>query len=429
MGGIDPALAQLGQQMQPQPLPPPGSPVPPPPDISNLGIGQNQPPQQAQQPNPQQTPQQPDPIDGMKAQLAQRIQQLNPAPQSGGPIRRLLQNFFSGGGQAMMKHVGLPTPEEEQQNLTTQYIGLQNTQTNDQYRKALEAAQQMVPVTLPDGSQVQMPSSSAKTVYAAQARAQSQQALQNPMVSSDMAAAMGHPEWAGKPINTALAGMVNKQDIATQGNQTRTDIAGQANSTRLQLAQQSDTYKRWKENIDTQTKLRVASMTQSKAPAAMMQTATFAGSGLQLLNDAQTAFADLKQKGILGSVSSDKMENWIFGKGLVDPNLPPAARNEISQLRAALSYTSSAAMRAHTGRTSQEIYNDFKTTLGLGQGSDALEGAMTETGKMLGMYANSASDAAIQQLRGRAGINAPAAPATGVVKWGRDANGNPVRMP
>lgn len=197
-----------------------------------------------------------------------------------------------------------------------------------------------------------------------------------------------------------------KEDIADKKIASNEDIAklhstdrATALQAKLGMFRQTQQFQTWKAKLDNQTRMNVARLTAGKAPAAMMQTATFAQSGINRLDDAQAAFDDLTKRGVLGSVTSDKLEDWIFGKGLIDPTLPAQDRQEIGKLRSALSYTSSAAMRAHTGRTSKEIYADFKNTLGLNQGEDALRGSFEETRKMLGDYASSASDASVQALR------------------------------
>jgi hypothetical protein len=145
----------------------------------------------------------------------------------------------------------------------------------------------------------------------------------------------------------------------------------------------------------------------------MMQTAAFAQSGLNRLDDAQAAMQRLEARGVLGNVASNKIENWIFGNGLVDPTLPAQDKEDIGKLRAAASYTSSAAMRAHTGRTSREIYDDFKNTMGINQGPDAWRGAMQETRSMLNDYATGATNAAVQKLRGGANPPPSTPPTTG----------------
>ena len=161
----------------------------------------------------------------------------------------------------------------------------------------------------------------------------------------------------------------------------------------------TDQYRKIKDANDNAVKLKIAELQTNKAPAAMLGTAEFASGGLDLMQDAKTALTDLRQKGVLNSIPSNKIEDMLFGKGLVDPSLDADTRREIGQLRAALSYTSSAAMKAHTGRTSNEIYSDFKNTLGLGQEGNALDGALDETGRMLTTYSKAGSTENIENLR------------------------------
>lgn len=183
----------------------------------------------------------------------------------------------------------------------------------------------------------------------------------------------------------------------TQLQGTRT---GEAQQNRLTMFHQTQEYQVWKAKFDAANRLQIAQMTQNKAPAAMMQTAEFSRSGLKMLDEGEQAFNDLRNRGVLGSVPANKLEDWVFGKGLIDPSLSAHDRAQIGKMRAAFTYTSTAAMRAHTGRSSREIYDDFKNTLGVGQSSDALEGAIGETRSMLQEYADSASDANIQAIRG-----------------------------
>lgn len=173
----------------------------------------------------------------------------------------------------------------------------------------------------------------------------------------------------------------------------------------------TDQYRRWKAQMDNDTRERIAQMrlqaTTNKAPAAMMQTAVFAKGGLERIADAEAEMSKLEASGVMGSLPGNKVEDWIFGKGLVDPSLPPDVRQSIGKMRAALGYTSSAAMRAHTGRTSREIYDDFKTRLGAGQDWSALRGAIDETRGMLSDYATSASDENVRAIRSGTNIAAP----------------------
>lgn len=200
------------------------------------------------------------------------------------------------------------------------------------------------------------------------------------------------------------AGALKKQ-LADQTNQTKTAQMAQ------QLAEfrSTDDYRKWKEKLDKETSMKVAQITAGKAPSTMLETAEFARGGLDQLSDAQQAMQNLKAKGVMGTLPANKVEDWIFGNGLVDPSLDADTRREIGRLRSSLNYTSSAAMRAHTGRTSQQIYEDFKNTLGPGQDWNALDGAIDETTKMLGNYANAGSTENINSLRGGTPATSPGA--------------------
>jgi hypothetical protein len=205
--------------------------------------------------------------------------------------------------------------------------------------------------------------------------------------------------------------------IATEN--TQSQIANRTGTLAEKVSEfkTTDAYRKWKAEFDTQNRLKIAQMhidaTTNKAPAAMMQTAVFARGGLDRLQDAQTEMSKLESSGVMGSLPANKVEDWIFGKGLVDPSLPADVRQSIGKMRAALGYTSSAAMRAHTGRTSHEIYEDFKARLGANQDWSALRGAIDETQGMLGDYAQSASDKNIRAIRG--GNNLPPPPSSGTV--------------
>ena len=194
MGGINPVLAALGQQLQQQPLPPDSS-IPPPPEVGNLPMAGGQslqsPPQQAYQP-PQQLPTD---AEGQIPQLSTR-QQSAPSPQqnptqqyqnylgqqvaqntqlAGNPsgVKALLGNFLHSGLGVLMNHVGIMTPEQKAQNAQIQLQGIQHNQLLTQLTQAqidqAKANATMVDVPMPDGNTVQMPVTSAKTVIAAQA--------------------------------------------------------------------------------------------------------------------------------------------------------------------------------------------------------------------------------------------------------------------
>lgn len=197
--------------------------------------------------------------------------------------------------------------------------------------------------------------------------------------------------------------------VKTEATLAGTALKGKALDEKIAEFKSTDQYRRWKELLDKDTQMRIAQMridaTVNKAPAAMMQTAVFAKGGLERITDAEVEMSKLESSGVMGSLPANKVEDWIFGKGLVDPTLPPDVRQSIGKMRAALGYTSSAAMRAHTGRTSREIYDDFKSRLGAGQDWSALKGAIDETRGMLADYAMSASDENIKAIRGGTNVS------------------------
>jgi hypothetical protein len=361
---------------------------------------QQQPPQQAQQsPQQQAQPQgqQPDPIEQLKSQLAQQATPQQ-GPQ-GGPVRRALQNFFSGMGQSMMHEAGLPTEYEKQQKALGNLTNLTSAQGLAALHQAVASQNSVVPFPLGDGTTVGV---AQKDVAALVNRMMQSQSQQN--VATTRAGAL-----------TTVQGM--KGDTAETIQNLKNQALGTAQDNKLDMFKQSQAYNTWKTQFEGQNKLQIAQMSAGKAPAPMLQTAAFAQSGLNRLDDAQQAMQRLESRGVLGNVASNKLENWIFGNGLVDPTLPAQDKEDIGRLRAAASYTSSAAMRAHTGRTSREIYDDFKNTMGINQGPDAWKGAMGETRSMLNDYAQGATNAAVQKLRGGGQTQVTAPTSSGFAAW------------
>ena len=191
----------------------------------------------------------------------------------------------------------------------------------------------------------------------------------------------------------------SREGIAAGNRANTANIAGQNRQAAMDRLNASQDFQRWKAKLDNDTKLRVAVLTQSKAPAAMMQTSVFSGGALDQISGAKEAMQDLEDRGVMGSLPANWIQNWLFSNGMVDPGLDAQSRADIGKLRAALEYTSSGAMRAHTGRTSTEIYNDFKQLMGPGQDWNALGGALDQTEEMLGYYARASSDQNIMKLR------------------------------
>jgi hypothetical protein len=69
-----------------------------------------------------------DPLGPLLADRVQRYLQTAPPPPSHG-IKGLLQNFFTGSGEAMTRHVGLPTPGDDRNQLLTEIFHLSNART------------------------------------------------------------------------------------------------------------------------------------------------------------------------------------------------------------------------------------------------------------------------------------------------------------
>lgn len=181
--------------------------------------------------------------------------------------------------------------------------------------------------------------------------------------------------------------------------QQKADQEKQNMSQRYKMFQENEAFKRWQTKFNADTRMRIANMNQMKPAAALQTVAVFARTGLSQLQDAREALSALETSGALGTVLQNHLEDAIFNKGFSDPRLTAADKKNIGKVRAALGYTSSAAMRAHTGRTSREIYDDFKRTTGIAQQSDALYGALDQTENMLRDYSDVLTPEKQQQLR------------------------------
>ena len=223
---------------------------------------------------------------------------------------------------------------------------------------------------------------------------------------------------AGGQEQSAAIRAEGAQNVAQTNVSGRKDVANiQAGTAAKGLAEKTsefrttDQYKRWKTQLDDDTKIKVAQLTQSKAPAAVTQSAIFAQGGIQEFQHASTLMDDMEKRGVLGqNLLTNKTEDYLFGKGLADPSWDSATRFQMGKLRDSLALASSAMLRAHTGRTSQDIYNDFKKTNNLGQDWSALRGAMEESTGLLQHYVDAASNQNILNLR-TGNANEPAAPA------------------
>ena len=199
-----------------------------------------------QAPQPQAPPtQQPQPdqikqgLDTAAQYYQQQLQANTPKPPSGGPIRSLLQNFFSGMGQSMMSEAGLPTPYEKQQKAVTGLQGVANAQgmldlhqqMASQYAPVPLVGLDGKPVTGPDGKVIALPANHAATWYAGQAAAGARV----------QAAEVG----THKPINVPGVGAFNWDDqqnkyVPVQGTQGATPTVDHDTATLAGVPQLAD---------------------------------------------------------------------------------------------------------------------------------------------------------------------------------------------
>lgn len=180
-------------------------------------------------------PQQPDPVSAGLDQAAQhysqQLQQNQQPVASGGPIRRLLQNFIGGMGNSMMEEAGLSTPIQKQQMAIQGLQGVAQAKSHLATIQAIQAQNAPVPlvgldgkaVTDGSGNPITLPANHAQTWYAAQAAAASRVQVQGmksdtaetlaegPTLTPEQAAAMGHPEMAGQGLNKALGSIIQNQ--------------------------------------------------------------------------------------------------------------------------------------------------------------------------------------------------------------------------
>lgn len=393
MAGDTPNLSSLND-VRPNIPPPQQTDIGQAPDLGNLPIG-GVPTPQPIQPSQQAPP--PRPGTG--------IGTPPPPINKADFFRKMLGDFFyaAGTGLANAGHgpgsfgrgLGAGLEALPQRDIAMQQLAIQrqNAQAAEEYRKAQAASlTPTIKMVDPNGNEVMVPPAHVGQALAAQYRLAGTQATATAGIVKQGMGDTSKEKIAGENI-------ASKEKIAGEQIGSKEKMSAAALQEKRNEFYSSQEFKKWKTNADNETKQRVASLTQSKAPAAVMQSAIFANSGLQRLGDMDTAMDTLEKSGVMGSLPKNWVENWVFGKGAVDPSLPPDVRRTIGQLRSAAELTSSATMRAHTGRTSREIYDDFKNMLGPGQDWNALRGAMDETRSTLGDYVQGASDASISNLR------------------------------
>lgn len=190
-------------------------------------LGQALQAQQNQQ-QPQTAPTPPDPVasglDTAAQHYSQQLQENATPPAQGGVIKRLLSNFLSGGGEAMMHDAGIPTPYEKQQQAIQGLANVAAAKSHLATIQSLQAQSAPVPligiddepITGQDGSPIMIPANHAGSIYAARVAGQYKQAtaesnLDGPTLSPEQASAMGHPELAGQGLNKALGSIIQNQ--------------------------------------------------------------------------------------------------------------------------------------------------------------------------------------------------------------------------
>lgn len=111
-----------------------------------------------------------DPLNQVASTLSNQYQNLQQQRATG--IKGLLQNFIGGMGRSMMREAGLPTPEQQQQQVLSNLISVKNAQAMDAWRNVQTQNAQLVTRTMPSGDTIQLPQSEAGRFDAAQARGQ-----------------------------------------------------------------------------------------------------------------------------------------------------------------------------------------------------------------------------------------------------------------
>jgi hypothetical protein len=175
-----------------------------------------------QQAQPQQPPPQPDQIsqglDVAAQHYQQQLQANTPAPPSGGPVRNMLQRFFSGMGAGMMHEAGLQTPQELQQQAVTGLQGVANAKGMLALHQQQIQQMQTVPFPLGDGTTVDVARKDIGALVgrlAANASRVQVQGMKNdiasPLLTPEQAQAIGHPELAGQEFGKAVSGIVGQQ--------------------------------------------------------------------------------------------------------------------------------------------------------------------------------------------------------------------------
>lgn len=390
--------------------------------VSQIGTGQ------AQQPQPDQPAQPQSQAGRLQSSMAdyagillQQAQQLT-QPDTG---------FRKAFGAGMLHAVGMATPREQQlQNVNAQLEALRGAtgvQQSGLQQQQLDLQRSMV--TLPNGMSV--PLALAKTLFPAYLRSDTSQANNERNNATKKLVNGYNDDGSVRPLsslsvpqqlkaqassalnllNKARTDSVNMNTKLAPGKLAVLEANARANLSRAASAAGMEKIAADKFAADyvngmqdddgnpiglNQYKAQTAG---DKAPAAMLQQAEYAKGGLDQFKDARGAIEKLRAHGVLTGVPANKMEEMLFGNGLIDPSLSPEDQKLVGQARAGLGLGATAALRAHTGRGSREIYQDFTKRFGIGQGNQALDAALDQGEKLLIGYAAAGSNQAIHALR------------------------------
>lgn len=357
----------------------------------------------------EQPQQQADPLDSIKASLAQRYQQLQPKPASGGPVRQLLQNFFADTGKFFMGDQRAHQQEQVLRDLTT----VSNVQGLDQWRKAQSDQFEMVDVPLPNGTTGQLPKKFIGQWMAAQQGNQLKRDLAAQSLESKETIANNAIQ--AKKDLTGLTGTPITQELATKYG-LPADFIGKI----MKLSDAAGA-----QNAQSRQAMAKAIVQRTNLAQATFDRDTF---GTVFGKDVPSSLVDIEGNTIgwkspsspTSSIKTQAQQSQDLTKlftgirqeidkaeaaGMLGPG--PGRVNEImtgrvgadnpefAKLRVLMSMSASGALKAHFGaRGATQIYDEFKNKLDAGKMTAGdLKGAMSGFQTFFDEYAKRAQTA------------------------------------
>lgn len=199
-----------------------------------------------------------------------------------------------------------------------------------------------------------------------------------------------------KRLDTRETGLNTRQDKGFEHDDKKTEYNWKQ---KWDMFKEDEKYKRWRDNLLARTRIQAAKIAGQKPSQALAPIAVFARTGVKQYEKAQALIEKLQGVGLFTSWAQNKLEDAIWGHGTVDPTLPSDVRRDIGELRSAIQLGDSAMLRAHTGRTSKEIYDDIHRMNSLGQDTESLFGALENSVEVLGDYADVLTPETQQDLK------------------------------